>query len=148
MRSAIIGAALLLASACPVLAADPAPPATPATPATEATPATPATPATAVTVPESMTSMIGNTVKVVDAKGLESHTYFAADGTFAGVAPAYSYHYQGKWEIAADGKLCRTFDPVPPGIVNPVCSILEAHVVGDSWTDPDGGADTILAGLQ
>lgn len=147
MRSAIIGAALLLASASAVLAEDPAPP-VPATPATPATPAAPATPATPVTVPETMTSMIGNTVKVVDAKGLESHTYFAADGTFSGVAPAYSYHYQGKWEIAADGQLCRTFDPVPPGIVNPVCSKLDAHAIGDSWTDPDGGADSILAGQQ
>ena len=148
MRSAIIGAALLLASASVASAEDPATPATPAAPATEATPTTPATPATPVTVPESMTSMIGNTVKVVDAKGLESHTYMAADGTFSGVAPAYSYHYQGKWEVAADGRLCRTFDPVPPGIVNPVCSTLAAHAVGDSWTDPDGGADTILAGQQ
>ena len=142
MRSAIIGAALLLASASAVLAADPATPETPATPATSAAPVTPAP------VPAVLASTIGNTVKVVDAKGLESHTYFAADGTFTGVAPAYDYHYQGKWEITADGQLCRTFDPVPPGIVNPVCSKFETHAVGDSWTDPDGGADTILAGVQ
>ncbi|MEI9888529.1 MAG: hypothetical protein WDN08_18920 [Rhizomicrobium sp.] len=140
MHVVIAASAFLLASVSAVLAEEPAPP-----PAAETAPAAESAPAA---VPEAMAATIGNTVKVVDAKGLESHTYFAADGTFSGIAPAYDYHYQGKWEIAADGQLCRIFDPVPPGVVNPLCSKLEAHAVGDSWTDPDGASGALLAGQQ
>jgi hypothetical protein len=146
MRALILGAAFVLAATTVALAEDPAPAPTPAEVVPPESARGPNT--VPVAVPEALAPAIGNTWKVVDAKGLESHTYFAADGTFSGVAPAYSYHYQGKWEIAADGQLCRNFDPVPPGIVNPVCSKLEPHAVGDSWTDPDGASGTLLAGQQ
>lgn len=136
MRALMLGAALVLASASAVLAEDPAPAVTPAI----------AMPDPPLPTPDTMTPLFGNTIVVIDAKGLESHTFMAADGTFTGIAPAYNYKYQGKWFIAADGQLCRNFDPEPPGIVNPVCSPIESHAVGDKWTDKDGGSDTIVAG--
>ncbi len=94
-----------------------------------------------------MASTYGNTLVVIDGKGLESHTNYTADHNFSGVAPAYSYHYQGTWEVTADGKLCRTFNPAPPGITNPDCAPLESHAVGDKWTLPDGGSATLVAGI-
>lgn len=94
-----------------------------------------------------MAAMFGNTLVVVDGKGLESHTNYNADHSFSGVAPAYSYHYQGTWEVTADGKLCRTFNPAPPGIVNPDCAEVSVHAVGDKWTLPDGGSVTLVQGM-
>ncbi len=94
-----------------------------------------------------MANFYGNTLIVIDGKGLESHTVYTADHNFTGVAPAYSYHYQGTWEVSADGRLCRTFNPAPPGITNPDCAPLEAHAVGDKWTTPDGGSITLVQGL-
>jgi hypothetical protein len=94
-----------------------------------------------------MANYYGNTLIVIDGKGLESHTVYTADHNFTGVAPAYSYHYQGTWEIAADGKLCRTFNPAPPGITNPDCAPVTVHAVGDKWSLPDGGSVTLVQGL-
>ena len=94
-----------------------------------------------------MANMYGNTLVVIDGKGLESHTNYTADHNFTGVAPAYSYHYQGTWEVTADGKLCRTFNPAPPGITNPDCTAVETHAVGDKWALPDGGSATLVAGM-
>jgi hypothetical protein len=95
-----------------------------------------------------MTALFGNTVVVVDAKGIESHTHYTADGKFEGVAPAYDYHYQGTWTIDANGQLCRNFDPVPPGVTNPDCAPLTQHAVGESWTDADGAKGQLVAGVQ
>ncbi len=94
-----------------------------------------------------MANYYGNTLIVIDGKGLESHTVYTADHNFTGVAPAYSYHYQGTWEIAADGKLCRTFNPAPPGITNPDCTPFESHAVGDKWSTADGGSITLVQGI-
>jgi hypothetical protein len=94
-----------------------------------------------------MAGYYGNTVVVIDAKGLESHTYYNADHTFTGVAPAYSYHYQGTWELN-DGQLCSTFNPVPPGITNPSCSPFAPHAAGDSWTSSDGGKGSLVTGVN
>ncbi len=105
-----------------------------------------ATAALADDAADPMASTYGNTLVVIDGKGLESHTNYTADHKFAGVAPAYSYHYQGTWDVT-DGKLCRTFDPVPPGITNPDCAPVETHAVGDKWALPDGGSATLIAGI-
>jgi hypothetical protein len=99
------------------------------------------------TASDPMTGYYGNTVVVIDAKGLESHTYYNADHSFSGVAPAYSYHYQGTWEVK-DGQLCRTFNPEPMGITNPNCEPIQPHVVGDSWTSPDGGKGSVVVGVN
>ncbi|MEI9995514.1 MAG: hypothetical protein WDM91_13035 [Rhizomicrobium sp.] len=121
MRAILLGAVFAIAAAAPSLADDATDP---------------------------MATLYGNTVLVVDAKGLESHTYYSADHTFSGVAPAYSYHYKGTWEITADGKLCRTFDPVPPGVTNPDCDTFTPRAVGDSWTAPDGAKGQIVQGVN
>ncbi|MBS0470722.1 MAG: hypothetical protein JSR60_06595 [Proteobacteria bacterium] len=102
----------------------------------------------AADAPPAMAGLFGNTVEVVDDKGIESHTHYSADGTFDGVAPAYNYHYKGTWTIDANGQLCRNFDPVPPGVTNPDCNPLVAHAVGDSWSDPDGGTGKLVAGTE
>lgn len=122
MRRAVLAVSFVLGSALPSLAED-APPADP------------------------MALLYGNTIVLVDKGGIESHTYYAADHTFAGVAPAYSYKYQGTWELKADGTLCRTFDPAPPGITNPDCGAFVAHAVGDAW-EADGGKFSIIAGVE
>src|SRR5258707_14981018 len=92
-----------------------------------------AVPAFADDAADPMANYYGNTVVVVNAKGIESHTHYNADHTFEGVAPAFNYHYKGTWEITPDGKLCNTFDPVPPGVTNPDCKPLGPVAVGDSW---------------
>jgi hypothetical protein len=94
-----------------------------------------------------MAGFYGNTVVVVDAKGLESHINYNADHTFTGVAPAYSYHFQGTWELKGD-QLCRNFNPEPPGVTNPNCDTFQPHVVGDTWTSPDGGKGSLVAGVN
>ncbi|HXC53687.1 MAG TPA: hypothetical protein VNU97_00170 [Rhizomicrobium sp.] len=101
----------------------------------------------AVAADDPMANLYGNTVVVVDGKGLESHTNYNADHTFSGVAPAYSYHYKGTWEMTADGKLCRTFDPPVPGITNPDCAAATSHAVGDKWSGPDGSSGTLVQGM-
>jgi hypothetical protein len=123
MRAMLLGAAALVLSAVtPALADD-------------------------TTAADPMATYYGNTVVVVDAKGLESHTYYAADHTFTGVAPAYSYKYQGTWELK-DGQICSTFNPVPPGITNPSCNPFVPRAVGDSWTSADGGKGSLVAGVN
>ena|ERR1700709_1844339 len=101
----------------------------------------------ALAADDPMAGTYGNTLVVIDGKGLESHTVYTADHNFTGVAPAYSYHYQGTWEVTADGKLCRTFNPAPPGITNPDCTSVTVHAVGDKWSLPDGGTATLVQGL-
>ena len=122
MRAMLLGALALL-GAMPALADD-------ATPAADP-----------------MANYYGNSVVVVDGKGLESHVYYNADHTFTGVAPAYSYHFQGTWELKGD-QLCRTFNPEPPGITNPNCDTFQPHAVGDTWTSPDGGKGSLVAGVN
>lgn len=139
MRALMFGAALVLAATSATFAEDTGTTTAPAVGTALPPPVPP---------PDAMTPMFGNTIVVVDAKGLESHTWFAADGTFTGIAPAYNYKYQGKWYIDPNGQLCRNFDPEPPGITNPVCGALDSHAVGDKWTDKDGGSDSIVAGQQ
>jgi hypothetical protein len=133
MKRFALGLSLVLAVVAPAFADD-------------TTPATPPVPATSGADP--MAGYYGNSVVVIDAKGIESHTYYNADHSFSGIAPAYSYKYQGTWEATADGKLCRTFNPVPPGITNPDCEPLVAHVAGDSWTAPDGAKGSVVQGIN
>jgi hypothetical protein len=106
-----------------------------------------AAPALADDAADPMAGVIGNTIVVVDAKGIESHTHYYADHTFDGVAPAFDYHYKGTWTLT-DGQLCSTFDPPPPGVVNPRCNPAGTLHVGDSWTSPDGGKGQLVAGIN
>ncbi len=95
-----------------------------------------------------MANFYGNTVVVVDANGVESHTHYNADHTFDGVAPAFNYRYKGTWEITADGQLCHTFDPPLPGKTNPQCNPIAPVAVGGNWTSADGGHGSLVQGLN
>jgi hypothetical protein len=96
-----------------------------------------------------MAATYGNTL-IVKGSGPESHTHYNADHTFDGVAPEYNYPYKGTWDIAADGRLCRTFNPSVPMVSNPDCDAvpLVAHAVGDTWTDDKGSTIALVAGIQ
>lgn len=98
-----------------------------------------------------MATTYGNTL-IVKGAGPESHTHYNADHTFDGIAPEYNYPYKGTWEIAADGRLCRTFNPEVPTVTNPDCTAFAPHAVGDTWTETtaNGAAATIalVAGIQ
>jgi hypothetical protein len=149
MRAVIWGATLALVSMSAVYADDTAMTAAPST--TETVPPAPPTPPAATTpvTPDSMTVLFGNTI-IVKGSGPESHTRYSADHTFEGIAPEYNYPYKGTWEITADGKLCRTFDPAVPTVSNPDCDAAPpgGHAVGDSWTDDKGNTISIVAGIQ
>src|SRR5690242_20751886 len=142
MRRLLIGAALLAASVNVALADDtpapppadsvaPLPPAAPVPPPPAAAPsaettAPPASTTTTTTTTSTMTTgdpmsgTYGNTL-IVKGSGPESHTHYNPDHTFDGIAPEYNYPYKGTWEITADGRLCRTFNPSVPTVSNPDC---------------------------
>jgi hypothetical protein len=156
MRRLLIGAAFVVASVSAVLADDaPAPPpadaAAPPPAETAAPPASTSTTTTTTTTTtgDPMAATYGNTL-IVKGGGPESHTHYNADHTFDGIAPEYNYPYKGTWEITADGRLCRTFNPSVPTVSNPDCDAapLAAHAVGDSWTDAKGSTVTLVAGIQ
>jgi hypothetical protein len=139
MRVLFFGAALAFASASAVMADD-----------TTMTPTTPATPAPSVaTGSDPMVALYGNTI-IVKGAGPESHTRYSADHTFEGIAPEYNYPYKGTWEITADGRLCRTYDPAVPTVSNPDCDPAPpaGHAVGDTWTTDKGATISIVAGIQ
>lgn len=157
MRRLLICTAFLAASVSSVLADDvPAtPPADAAAPSPAGTVAPPASTSTTTTTTattttgDPMAATYGNTL-IVKGGGPESHTHYNADHTFDGIAPEYNYPYKGTWEIMADGRLCRTFNPSVPTVSNPDCDAapLAAHAVGDSWTDAKGSTVTLVTGIQ
>ena len=59
---------------------------------------------------------------------------------------------KGTWSIDGTGQLCRHYDdPAPPNTPNPLCTPIEAHKVGDSWTMTMGGNSrtiTLKAGIE
>ena len=96
-----------------------------------------------------MANTYGNTLVSVDAGGMEAHTYYNADHTFAGKVPAMGFEYKGTWAIDDKGQLCRTFDPPVPGRTNPDCSaMMESHAVGDKWNSADGASITLAPGVN
>ncbi len=150
MRVLVYCAALMLASVTFAVADDmPAPP--PPAPADTATSTstTTTTTSTVTTTGDPMAATYGNTI-VVKGGGPESHTHYNADHTFNGVAPEYNYPYQGTWELTADGKICRTFNPEVPTVTNPDCDPAPpgTHAVGDTWTDEKGRSISLIAGIQ
>ncbi|HUO89057.1 MAG TPA: hypothetical protein VMU08_07775 [Rhizomicrobium sp.] len=100
-----------------------------------------------------MAGFFGNTA-VVTGGMVESHTHYRADHTFDVTATAMgqNYVFKGTWAIDAKGQLCRTYaDPAPPNATNPLCTPIEPHKVGDSWTVTMNGNTrtvTLKAGVQ
>jgi hypothetical protein len=96
-----------------------------------------------------MAGFYGNTTV---AKGgmAETHTSYTPDHNFIMKVPAYGMEFKGSWAVK-DTQLCRTFDSPPPGVTNPLCTPIEAHKVGDTWT-VGAGSDTrnvtLMKGVQ
>jgi hypothetical protein len=96
-----------------------------------------------------MAGYYGNTT--VSKGGMaETHTTYSQDHTFDMKVPAFSMEFKGTW--ALDGaQLCRTFETPPPGVTNPLCTPIEAHKVGDTWTVTQGDQTrtvTLVQGIQ
>ena len=93
-----------------------------------------------------MAGYYGNTAVVTGGR-VETHWVYNADHTFAMKIPAFSMEFKGTW--AVDGAtLCRTFESPPPGVDNPLCSPVEAHKVGDTWTMADGNETRTISLVQ
>ena len=98
-----------------------------------------------------MASTYGNTVVSTGAAG-ESHTHYKADHTFdvTMTSAMGSLSTKGTWSVA-DGKLCRVYDQLAPGMTNPVCTPAEPHKIGDTWSVTINGqvrTGTLKAGIQ
>jgi hypothetical protein len=106
-----------------------------------------ATTALAFADDDMMTSRYGNTVIAKSAKGPEVHLYYNADHTFTGKVIGMNYPLKGTWEMKGGDQVCATYDPAPPGMTNPVCSHLDPHKVGDTWTAGDRDV-SLVAGIQ
>jgi len=93
-----------------------------------------------------MTGTYGNTVVVHTDSGHEVHIYYNADHTFTGKVVDVGFNLKGTWAVDGD-TLCRTYDPVPPTVTNPVCQPIEAHNIGDNWQVGNNTA-TLMQGIQ
>lgn len=93
-----------------------------------------------------MAAYYGNTLVSLDG-GIESFTYFNADHTFTGKAPAYGFTYQGTWSFEGD-TLCRVYDPPLPGEKNPDCGPLRLYKIGDKEKDPNGDGQVLVEGIR
>lgn len=96
-----------------------------------------------------MAPFYGNTV-IATGGMADTHSNYNADHTFVMNVPAFHVSFKGTWKI--DGaNMCRTFDSPPPGTPNPLCTPVEAHKVGDSWTvtlDGKTRGITLVPGIQ
>ena len=122
MRTILIAATVLLLGAAPALAGD-----------------------------DVMANFYGNTVVSTGAAG-ESHTHYKPDHTFdvTMTSAMGSMSTKGTWSVA-DGKLCRTYEQLAPGMTNPVCTPAESHALGETWTVTIGGqvrTGTLKPGIQ
>ena len=98
-----------------------------------------------------MANTYGNTVVSTGAAG-ESRTHYKPDHTFdvTMVGAQGTMNTKGTWSVA-DGKLCRVYDQLAPGMTNPICTPAESHAVGDTWTVTINGqirTGTLKAGIQ
>ena len=100
-----------------------------------------------------MANFYGNTV--ISTGGMaEVHTHYRADHSFDMTASmmGMSRTFKGTWAVDAKGNLCRTFvGGVPPDTTNPLCLLIAAHKVGDTWTiDMNGSSRTVTlkAGIE
>lgn len=79
-----------------------------------------------------MAGFYGNTTVATGGQA-ETHTIYTADHNFIMKVPAFGIEFKGTWAVNGT-QLCRTFESPPPGVTNPLCTPIEAHKVGDTWT--------------
>jgi hypothetical protein len=108
---------------------------------------------TAAYAADAMSSMIGNTVSVIDPDGMDSRFQYAADGTFKLNVPAADFKSDGTWSLDGQGKICRNYADDIPGVPKPDCDAepVTAHAIGQPWTSTNRGKTyriVILSGLQ
>ncbi len=96
-----------------------------------------------------MAGYYGNTA--ISTGGMaEVHIQYNVDHTFVMNVPAFSLRFKGTWAVNGSN-ICFTYDVTPPGVTNPDCGPVEAHKVGDTWTQKadDGQRSlTLVAGMQ
>lgn len=96
-----------------------------------------------------MAGYYGNTT--ISTGGMaETHSIYNPDHTFVMKVPTFGLEFKGTWAITG-GMLCRTFESPPPGVTNPLCTAIEPHKVGDTWTVTTGSETrtvTLVQGVQ
>lgn len=96
-----------------------------------------------------MANSFGNTA-IATGGIADTHTVYSPDNTFVMSVPAFGMQFKGTWKV--DGStLCRTYDSPPPGVTNPLCTPVEAHKIGDTWTATANGQTrtvTLVKGIQ
>jgi hypothetical protein len=111
--------------------------------------AAPAPVSPTATGPDLMAGYYDNTV--ISTGGMaEVHIQYNLDHTFVMNVPAFSLRFKGTWALNGSN-ICFNYDVTPPGITNPDCGPVEAHKVGDTWTEKadDGQRKlTLVAGMQ
>jgi len=96
-----------------------------------------------------MAGFYGNTTVATGGKA-ETHSLYNPDHSFVMKVPMYGMEFKGTWTVNGS-QLCRTFDSPPPGVTNPLCTPIEAHKVGDTWTVGTGSGQrtvTLVQGVQ
>ena len=105
--------------------------------------------ATAFAADDVMAPYYGNTI-IATGGMADTHSNYNADHTFVLNVPAFHMSFKGTWKL--DGaNICRTFDSPPMGMPNPLCTPMEPHKVGDSWTMTVDGKThdlTLVQGIQ
>jgi opacity protein-like surface antigen len=96
-----------------------------------------------------MAPYYGNTV-IATGGMADTHSNYNADHSFVMNVPSFHMAFKGTWKL--DGaNMCRTFDSPPPGTPNPLCTPMQPHKVGDSWTTTVDGKTrgvTLVPGIQ
>jgi hypothetical protein len=96
-----------------------------------------------------MAGYYGNTA-IATGGIAETHTVYSADHTFDMKVPMYHMEFKGTWKVDA-ASLCRTYETAPPGVANPLCTPIEPHKIGDSWSITMDGKTrnvTLVKGVQ
>jgi hypothetical protein len=96
-----------------------------------------------------MADFYGNTT-IATGGIADTHTTYSPDRTFVMRVPSFGNEFKGTWQVN-NAALCRTFETPPPGITNPLCTPIEAHKVGDTWTVTMGSETrtvTLVQGVQ
>ena len=96
-----------------------------------------------------MMGYYGNTT-VATGGMAETHTVYNSDHTFVMKVPSFGLAFKGTWAVSG-AMVCRTFEAPPPGVTNPLCTPIEPHKVGDTWTVTNGNDTrtiTLVKGVQ
>lgn len=103
----------------------------------------------AVAADDVMAGFYGNTA-IATGGMADTHTVYSPDHSFVMRVPAFGMEFKGTWTVNGS-TLCRTYETPPPGVSNPLCTPIEAHKVGDTWTasaNNETRTVTLVKGIQ